>query len=80
MENNNCNQCIGEYIRKIRIRGNYSQKMLANSLAISLTAYKAWENGKIDFTVNKLEIICDFYEIDIFTLWESISHVSSFLK
>nr|WP_294900548.1 helix-turn-helix transcriptional regulator [uncultured Pedobacter sp.] len=55
MKDTNCNQCIAEFLLKIRVKKRYSQNFVALSVGISLTAYKAWENGKIDFTINKLE-------------------------
>lgn len=72
MKNTNFNQCIADFLCKNRINKRYSQNFVAFSVGVSLTAYKAWENGKIDFTVSRLEKICDFYEIDILYLLEAI--------
>ena len=59
------NLLLGETLRKLRLRKNYSQEFVAECLNISRNAYKEWENGKIDFSISKLERISNFYEVSI---------------
>ncbi len=48
------NTQIGETLRKLRINKKHSQNFVADCLNMSRTAYKEWDNGKIDFTISKL--------------------------
>lgn len=66
------NLLLGENLRKLRLGRNYSQEFIADCLNISRTAYKEWENGKIDFSITKLERICEFYEISFSDLINKI--------
>ena len=56
---------LGVTLRKLRVNRHFSQEFVANCLQISRTAYKDWENGKIDFTMSKLERVSQLYYISL---------------
>lgn len=66
------NITIGDQLRKLRISNDYSQAFVATCLGLSRNAYAAWENGLIDFSLSKLEAVCEFYGMSIIEL---ISHL-----
>ena len=67
------NLLLGEILRKLRTSKNHSQEFVADCLNISRTAYKDWENGKIDFSITKLERISAFYEISMNDLFAKVT-------
>ena len=72
MKNSKSNLLLGDTLRKLRNNKNHSQEFVADCLNISRTAYKEWENGKIDFSITKLERICVFYEVSMVDLLSKV--------
>ncbi|SES16419.1 DNA-binding transcriptional regulator, XRE-family HTH domain [Pedobacter rhizosphaerae] len=56
---------IGITLRKYRDSCGYSQQFVANCLEISRVSYRKWENNEVDFSINQLEKISEFYSIPI---------------
>ena len=56
---------LGLQLRKLRTAKKYSQQFVADELKISRNAYMAWESGKTQLSVEKMERICHFYEIGL---------------
>lgn len=73
MNNSKTNLLMGEALRKLRLSRKQSQEFVADCLNISRTAYKGWENGKIDFSLSKLERISEFYEVPLGDLLASVT-------
>jgi transcriptional regulator with XRE-family HTH domain len=67
---------LGEKLYKLRKKNNLSQEQLALELQISKTALINWENNKTKPSIDNLMKICDFYEIDIYSLLEDVSNVN----
>lgn len=65
MINCDLNIFIGIRLRKFRVNSNYSQLFVANCLGISRNAYLNWENGRINFTLKQIQIVCEYYNIEI---------------
>lgn len=65
MKKNPYNTFLGETLRKFRLQNKYSQDFVADCLNISRNAYQEWENGNIDFTISKLNRVCDLYNLHI---------------
>lgn len=65
---------LGLQLRKLRTAKKYSQQFVADEMKISRNAYMAWESGKTQLSVEKMERICRFYEIGLNDLLNPISH------
>ncbi|WP_363245337.1 helix-turn-helix transcriptional regulator [Daejeonella sp.] len=66
------NSILGFKLRKLRVNSNYSQLFVANCLGISRNAYVGWENGTINFTLEQIQRVCEFYNIDIIEFLKEI--------
>ena len=80
MRSHTWNQTIGEKLRKLRVRRNYSQAFVAECLGLSRNAYLEWENGKIDFTISRFDKICTCYGINISELLIDLELDANFQK
>lgn len=56
---------IGITLRKYRDKYGFTQQFVADCLCISRISYRKWENNDIDFTINQLERIAEFYNTSI---------------
>ncbi|MFC5282282.1 helix-turn-helix transcriptional regulator [Pedobacter alpinus] len=73
MNSSKSNLLMGETLRKLRVNKKQSQEFVADCLNISRTAYKDWENGKIDFSFSKLERISEFFEVPLADLLDKVT-------
>ncbi len=54
---------LGLILRKLRVAKGYSQQYVANYMDISRNAYIAWENNKVNLTLEHIIQICILYDI-----------------
>ena len=57
---------------KLRTKNKYSQDFVADCLGISRNTYMEWEKGNVDFSLSKLQKICDCYDIAIEDLLKNL--------
>jgi DNA-binding XRE family transcriptional regulator len=65
---------IADNLFKIRVKAKIAQQNAANTLNISLHCYKEWENGKVDFKVSKLNLICETFVVELHDLVNTPPH------
>jgi transcriptional regulator with XRE-family HTH domain len=63
--NQELNKAIGTKVKSVRSRANGLQYTICEHIGLSMTAYSKLENGKVDFTVSRLQQIADFYEVKL---------------
>ena len=74
---------IGDRIRYLRERSEYTQNRLAERAGISQTHLRRVELGQADITVGHLELVCDALEItlqDFFSVSDEADALSSALS
>ena len=54
-----------EYIRNLRIDNGYTQKQIAQQLGISQNTYSQYEVGVLNYPVDALMILADFYGVSV---------------
>ena len=54
-----------ENIRSLRIDGGHTQKQIAEYLGISQTTYSQYEIGVLNYPVDALMKLADFYEVSV---------------
>lgn len=57
------NKEIGDKLRKLRIKNQFSQQNVADDINLSPTAYSKMENGKTDFSVTRLNQFAEYFHI-----------------
>lgn len=67
---------LGEKLYMLRKSKNLSQEQLALYLEVSKTALINWESSKVKPSTENIMKICDFYETDVYTLFEEVSDVN----
>jgi transcriptional regulator with XRE-family HTH domain len=55
---------IASLLLKLRIKNNKSQAYIAGCLNITRNSYIEWEKGKVDFSMSKVQRICECYDMD----------------
>lgn len=54
-----------ENIRSLRIDNGYTQKQIAAYLGISQNTYSQYELGVLNYSVETLEKLADFYDVSV---------------
>ena len=54
-----------ENIRKLRTDRNYTQKQIAEVLGVSQNTYSQYEIGVVNYSVEALEKLADFYGVSV---------------
>ena len=54
-----------ENIRNLRIDNGYTQKQIAQQLGISQNTYSQYELGVLNYPVDALMILADFYDVSV---------------
>jgi len=54
-----------ENIRSLRTDGGYTQKQIADYLGISQNTYSQYEIGVLNYPVDALEKLADFYSVSV---------------
>ena len=54
-----------ENIRNLRIDNGYTQKQIAEQLGISQNTYSQYEVGVLNYPVDALMILADFYDVSV---------------
>ena len=54
-----------ENIRKLRTDGGYTQKDIAKLLGVSQNTYSQYEIGVVNYSVESLEKLADFYGVSV---------------
>lgn len=54
-----------ENIRSLRIDGGYTQKQIADILGISQNTYSQYEIGVLNYPVDALIKLADFYDVSV---------------
>lgn len=62
---------IGEIMRKLRVRRNYSQEFVAEKVSVDYTTYSRYERGE---TSPKFEVILALADLYKMTLDEIVNH------
>ena len=62
---------IGQNLRNIRKQNNLEVKEVAGGLQISVQAYGAIENGKVDINMSRLIQIAEYYKMTVFEILPS---------
>lgn len=63
--------CLGDFIRKVRVKKGYSQQFIADSIGISQSKFNRIENGNSDILINDLLQICQLLRINYIDLLKS---------
>lgn len=63
---------VAMMLLKLRTKNNQSQDFVASCLNISRNAYIDWEKGNVDFSLTKLQQICECYDISIEELLKNL--------
>lgn len=63
----NMNELIASKIKETRVELGYSCEYMANKLGISKGAYSNMENGKIEISITRLELLSKAFQIPIET-------------
>lgn len=59
------NKRIGSKLLRVRQRAGISQQNVADDLGFSSTTYSKLENGKVDFTVTRLDQLANYFKINV---------------
>lgn len=51
--------------KDLRVRGRFTQQELAEKLEVSQSTITMWENGKRQPDIETLEVIADFFNVDM---------------
>lgn len=54
-----------ENIRNLRIDGGYTQRQIAEVLGVSQNTYSQYEIGVLNYSVESLEKLADFYGVSV---------------
>ena len=54
-----------ENIRSLRIDGGYTQRQIAEVLGVSQNTYSQYEIGVVNYSVEALEKLADFYGVSV---------------
>ena len=54
-----------ENIRNLRIDGGYTQRQIAEYLGVSQNTYSQYEIGVLNYSVDVLMKLADFYEVSV---------------
>lgn len=89
---NNINKVYGKRLKELRLKKNFTQEFIANSLDIRTATISDFENGKISLKLDSLAYICnilgitiqEFFDFDTLnknaSLDELILTINSYLK
>ena len=72
MESKKIDLKIGFFLRKQRLQKELSQEFMANQFNISRNTYQAWEKGEVYFSMSKISLICEIYEIEMIDFWRVV--------
>jgi transcriptional regulator with XRE-family HTH domain len=72
MDSKKIDQRIGLFLRKQQYKKEYSQEFVANQLNMSRNTYQTWEKGDVDFSMSKILIICQLYQIEMIDFWREV--------
>lgn len=61
----NLNELTASKIKDIRKNLGYTTEAMAKDLGISKTAYSQMENGKVEITLSRIEMIAKIYNIPV---------------
>ena len=61
---------LGTKLSQLRRNRKLSQSEISNHLEVSQTAYSKWESDQSKPSINNLFKICEFYEEDIYSLYD----------
>lgn len=67
---------LGEKLVTLRSSKKMSQEQLAYEIDVSKTAIIKWEQDKAKPTIDNLLKLCDFYEVDFYSLFEDVSNIN----
>ena len=56
---------IGKYLKKLRVKHNYTQEELAEKLHITRQAISSWENGRFIPDIEKIYDLANLYDLTI---------------
>ncbi|MCE5175538.1 MAG: helix-turn-helix transcriptional regulator [Bacteroidales bacterium] len=63
--NTDLNRNVGGKLLRVRQREGVSQQNVADDLGFSSTTYSKLENGKVDFTVTRLEQLANYFKVNV---------------
>ncbi len=63
---------IGKELKELRLKHNLSLDELAKKLGINKSTMLKYENGTLDITIEKLDIILDYYNIQKDTFYDRL--------
>lgn len=69
-----------ENIRSLRIDNNYTQKQVAQILGISQNTYSQYEIGVLNYPVDALMKLADFYHVSVDYLLGRTNHKEPYPK
>jgi len=78
--NTELNKVIGAKLLRVRQRSGLSQQNVADDLGFSSTTYSKHENGKVDFTATKLNMLANYFEVNISDFLDVNIETPRFLK
>jgi transcriptional regulator with XRE-family HTH domain len=67
---------IGNNIRKLRVKKNYSQQTVADNLNVDRRTYAAWEMGTQDIKSSFIPRLAEFFDVDIADLFNSETNIN----
>ena len=68
---------LGEMLKNSRISANFTQTDVAKALGVTAQNVSSWERAKSKIDIEKLELICTLYEIDLIDILNSLSKSNS---
>ena len=78
--NKELNKIVGSKLLRVRQRSGLSQQNIAYDLGFSPTTYSKLENGKVDFTVTKLNEFAEYFKVNISDFLDSNIETPRMLK
>ncbi|MDD4921815.1 MAG: helix-turn-helix transcriptional regulator [Bacteroidales bacterium] len=78
--NTELNKVIGSKLLRVRHRAGISQQNVADELNFSSTTYSKLENGKVDFTVTRLNELAHYFKVNISDFLDSNIETPRMLK
>lgn len=70
----NLNELTASKIKEIRHQLGYTAEAMAKDLGISKTAYSQMENGRVEITLSRIELIAQVFNISISEIIPSINN------
>jgi len=67
---------LGQKLNKLRIAKGISLELLSLELDISKTAIRKWEIDESKPNIDSLLKVCDYYEVDVYSLFDDVSNVN----